>query len=177
MTEKTQLQFIWKQVKEKAQELISPVSFDAYIGDLEPVDIVGRKLLLKAPNDFTANAIMANKIGEKLRFAVEKCDLGIVNDFRIVVDGSDVYSQDTDEFNEDIFQSAPKQWGIFEHLFEFPLREAFPPLIFSSQQFIIITSEFLPTGKIPAVPWAGIGTVVTSENLSVQIFNFTIFQR
>ena len=107
MTEKTQLQFIWKQVKEKAQELISPVSFDAYIGDLEPVDIVGRKLLLKAPNDFAANAIMGNKIGEKLRFAVGKCELGIVNDFRIVVDGSDVYTMETEEMSEELFQSSP----------------------------------------------------------------------
>jgi len=107
MTEKTQLQFIWKQVKEKAQELISPVSFNAYIEDLEPVDLVGRKLILKATTDLRANAIMEkNNLCERLRLAIEKCDLGLVSDFRLVVDGSEIYSLEIERESE-IFQSAP----------------------------------------------------------------------
>ncbi len=107
MTEKTQLQFIWKQVKDKAQELISPVSFNAYIEDLEPVDLVGRKLILKATTDLRANAIMEkNNLCERLRLAIEKCDLGLVNDFRLVVDGSETYSLEMERESE-IFQSAP----------------------------------------------------------------------
>ncbi len=107
MTEKTQLQFIWKQVKEKAQELISPVSFNAYIEDLEPIDLVGRKLILKATTDLRANAIMEkNNLCERLRLAIEKCDLGLVNDFRLVVDGSETYSLEMERESE-IFQSAP----------------------------------------------------------------------
>ncbi|MBQ8657587.1 MAG: chromosomal replication initiator protein DnaA [Clostridia bacterium] len=107
MTEKTQLQFIWKQVKDKAQELISPVSFNAYIEDLEPVDLLGRKLILKAATDLRANTIMEkNNLCERLRLAIEKCDLGLVNDFRLVVDGSEVYSLEVERESE-IFQSAP----------------------------------------------------------------------
>ncbi len=107
MTEKTQLQFIWKQVKDKAQELISPVSFNAYIEDLEPIDLVGRKLILKASTELRANAIMEkNNLCERIRLAIEKCDLGLVNDFRIVVEGSEIYSLEVERENE-IFQPSP----------------------------------------------------------------------
>ena len=107
MTEKTQLQLIWKQIQEKAKELISPTSFKAYIEDLEPIDLIGRKLVLRALTESTATLIMErNNLCEKLRLAIDKCNLGIVNDFRLVVDGSDVYSLEVEQENE-LFQSAP----------------------------------------------------------------------
>ncbi len=107
MTERTQLQFIWKQIQEKAKELISPTSFKAHIEDLEPIDLVGRKLILRALTETRANLIMdkTNLCG-KLREAIEKCDLGIANDFRLIVDGSDVYSLEAEREN-DLFQSSP----------------------------------------------------------------------
>lgn len=92
---------------EKARELISPISFDAYIADLEPVDIMGRKLVLRAPTELTASAITSNKTGEKLRLAIEKCDLGIVNDFRLVVEESDIYTLEAEQAMDELFPSSP----------------------------------------------------------------------
>jgi len=105
MAESSQLQFIWKQVLAKAETLITPVSYRNFIKDLEPVDIVGRRLVLKALTNMAANVVM-NKHADKLREAIVKCDLG-VNDFRLVVDGSDVYTADFEEDAADTFQAAP----------------------------------------------------------------------
>ncbi len=107
MTEQTQLQFLWNQIREKARELISPITFDTYIVDLVPVDVVGRKIVVKATSDFVADTIVNNKTGEKLREAIAKCDLGIVTDFRIVVDGSKVYTSEETAVGEKVFQSSP----------------------------------------------------------------------
>ena len=105
MAESSQMQFIWKQVLAKAETLITPVSYRNFIKDLEPVDIVGRRLVLKALTNMAANVVM-NKHADKLREAIVKCDLG-VNDFRLVVDGSDVYTADFEEDAADTFQAAP----------------------------------------------------------------------
>ena len=58
MAEKTQILFLWKQIRDKAEGIIPPVSFNTFIKDLEPVDIANRRLLLKAPTDLAANTIM-----------------------------------------------------------------------------------------------------------------------
>ena len=105
MAESSQMQFIWKQVLAKAETLITPVSYRNFIKDLEPVDIVGRRLVLKALTNMAANVVM-NKHADKLREVIVKCDLG-VNDFRLVVDGSDVYTADFEEDAADTFQAAP----------------------------------------------------------------------
>lgn len=105
MAENSQLQFIWKQISERAQNLISPISYDTYIKTLEPVDIVGRILVLKAVSPLGARTIM-NKHADTLRSAMEKCDLG-VKDFRIVVEGSNEFPVDFEEDAADNFQAAP----------------------------------------------------------------------
>ncbi len=105
MAELSQLQFIWKQVSERIQNLISPISYNTYIKTLEPVDIMGRILVLKAETPLGANTIM-KKHAEKIRDAIVKCDLG-VKDFRLVVDGSEEFSLDGGEDVIDTFQSAP----------------------------------------------------------------------
>ena len=48
MAEHSQLQFIWKQISKRVQNLVSPISYNTYIKTLEPVDILGRILFLKA---------------------------------------------------------------------------------------------------------------------------------
>ena len=104
--ENTQLQFIWKQIKDKAEMLIVPHSFDAFIKILEPIDIVGKKIILRSTSDLKATTVM-NKHAEKLREAIMKCDLG-VSDFKLIVDGSNIYNLDTDEETlNDLFQGAP----------------------------------------------------------------------
>ena len=105
MPESSQLTFLWKQILEKAEMLISGVSFNAFIKELEPVDVSGRKIILKAPSDLTATTIM-KKHAEKLRSAIVKCDVGLA-DFRLVVDGSDVFSADFEEDAAESFRIAP----------------------------------------------------------------------
>ena len=105
MAEFSQLQFIWKQISERLENLISPISYNTYIKTLEPVDILGRILVLKATTPLGANTIM-KKHAEKIRDAMAKCDLG-VKDFRLVVDGSEEYSLEQEEDASESFQIAP----------------------------------------------------------------------
>ncbi len=105
MAESSQLNIAWKQILSKAEMLITPVSYDSFIKELEPVDIMGRKIILKAATDMAASVVM-KKHAEKLREAIIKCDLGI-NDFRLIVDGSDLYSTDFEEDAAETFQPAP----------------------------------------------------------------------
>ena len=105
MAEKTHILFLWKQIRDKAEGIIPPVSFNTFIKDLEPVDIANRRLLLKAPTDLAANTIM-KKHAVSLRDAIAKSDVGI-NDFRLVVEGSDTYTADEDEDVIDDFKPVP----------------------------------------------------------------------
>ncbi len=105
MAEHSQLQFIWKQISERVQNLVSPISYNTYIKTLEPVDILGRVLVLKAETPLGANTIM-KKHAEKIRDAMAKCDLG-VKDFRLVVDGSEEFSMEQEEDASETFQVAP----------------------------------------------------------------------
>ena len=104
MAENSQLQFIWKQISERVQNLVSPISYNTYIKTLEPVDILGRILVLKAETPLGANTIM-KKHAEKIRDAMAKCDLG-VKDFRLVVDGSEEFSIEQEDATES-FQISP----------------------------------------------------------------------
>ena len=105
MAEHTQLHFIWKQISERVQNLVSPISYNTYIKTLEPVDILGRVLVLKAETPLGANTIM-KKHAEKIRDAMAKCDLG-VKDFRLVVDGSEEYPIEQEEDASENFQISP----------------------------------------------------------------------
>lgn len=105
MAELSQLQFIWKQISERVQNLISPISYNTYIKTLEPIDILGRVLVLKAETPLGATTIM-KKHADKLRDAMAKCDLG-VKDFRLVVDGSEEFSLDYEEDATESFQASP----------------------------------------------------------------------
>ncbi len=105
MAEHSQLQFIWKQISERVENLISPISYNTYIKTLEPVDILGRILVLKAETPLGATTIM-KKHADKLRDAMAKCDLG-VKDFRLVVEGSDEFPLECEEDASDNFQASP----------------------------------------------------------------------
>ncbi len=105
MAENTQLQFIWKQISERAQNLINPISYNHLIKDLEPFDISGRKIVLKCSSDLNATSIM-NKFAEQLREAIVKSDCG-VKDFRLYVENSNIYTLDSDDDFAEIFQAAP----------------------------------------------------------------------
>ncbi|MBO5481021.1 MAG: chromosomal replication initiator protein DnaA [Clostridia bacterium] len=105
MAENSQLQVVWKQIRERVQNILSPAVYNTFIKPLEPVDIIGRKLVLKAHSDMGAN-VLVNKHGEELRDAIKKCELG-VSDFRIVVDGSTTFTLDESEDALDAFLPSP----------------------------------------------------------------------
>ena len=104
MAENTHLQLIWKQISTQLQKVIIPISYDHLFKDVEAIDIAGRKIILKVPTDNNAEGIM-KRFADTLREVIVKCDLG-VNDFRLVVDGSDVFTL-TEEDAFDAFVSSP----------------------------------------------------------------------
>ena len=107
MSENSQLAFLWKQISERLQNSISPLSYSNFFKDMEPIDVVGRKIYLKAPTDNNAQAIMTHKFGEKLRDAIVKCDVGL-SDFRLIVDGSEIFTMDAEvEDVTELFRVAP----------------------------------------------------------------------
>ncbi len=105
MSETAQLQYVWKQIYERVQNVLSPIVVSTFFKDLEPVNITGRKIIVKAPSNTIADAIM-KKYVETLRSAIVKCDVG-VSDFRLVVEGSDVYVEDFEEDAGDVFRTSP----------------------------------------------------------------------
>ena len=105
MAESTQLQYVWKQISERAQNMIAPISYDHLIKYLEPIDIFGRTIVLKSSSDLNAESIMT-KFADKLREAIIKCDIG-VKDFRLYVEGSEVFTLEPDDDSVETFQSAP----------------------------------------------------------------------
>ncbi len=90
MPDNTQLEFLWSKIKERAEKLINPVSFDAYVADLEPVDVVNKKLVLKALTEVSAKTVTRHHM-EYLREAAVSAEVGLVGVI-IVVDGSDTYT-------------------------------------------------------------------------------------
>ncbi len=110
MSETSQLQYLWKQIYEKAEMLISSVSFHSYIDDLEPVNVVGRKIVLRASTDLKADVVM-RKHADKLRDAIVKCDIGLT-DFRLVVKDSDVFTEEFEEDAADAFRTSPINKGF-----------------------------------------------------------------
>ena len=108
MSDNTHLQALWKQILDKAKNTISPISFTHFFENrgIEPIDVRNRKIVLKISSESNAEALVSNKIGEKLRDAIVKCDVGL-NDFRLYVEGSDVFTLEEEGDALDNFQSSP----------------------------------------------------------------------
>ena len=105
MAENTQLQYVWKQISERAQNIISPITWSNVFKDIEPYDLIGRIIILKVPTEQNANTIVMHKFGDKLREVILKCDLGLT-DFRLYVEDSDVYTLEEQDALE-TFQPSP----------------------------------------------------------------------
>ncbi len=90
MAEKSQFEILWEKVKERARPLINPVSFDTFIEGLVPVDVVNRKLVLKALTETGAGTITKSHLPQ-LREAAVSADVGL-SDVVIIVDGSSTYT-------------------------------------------------------------------------------------
>ena len=105
MTEKTQIDFIWKKISEKAQMLIPQMTYSTYVEPIVPVDIAGRKIVLRVISEMGANILM-KKYAEQLKEAVVQAGAGL-NGFLFVVDGSDVYTMENAAAEEDDFEPLP----------------------------------------------------------------------
>ena len=105
MAEHSQLQFVWKQISERAQNIIAPISYNHLIKDLEPVDITGRKIVLKCSSEMNALTI-STKFAEALKTAIVKSDCGVA-DFRLYVEGSDTFTLEAEEDAFETFQASP----------------------------------------------------------------------
>ncbi|MBR2903959.1 MAG: chromosomal replication initiator protein DnaA [Clostridia bacterium] len=107
MAEKAQLQHAWEKIDKKIQELVPFISYMTSIKDLQPVDIFNRKIVLKANSEMVASTVMDNH-ADKLQEAIIKSNLGdSIVGFLLVVDGSTVFTLDSQEDAFSSFQSSP----------------------------------------------------------------------
>lgn len=93
MPDASNLDFIYRPIKQKMEELISPISYISYIDKLVPVEIDGRYIVLETLTENFAQYITKN-LADKMTEAIIKADVG-VTDFRLVVKGSREYAYDS----------------------------------------------------------------------------------
>ncbi len=105
MTEKTQIDFIWKKISEKAQKLIPQMTWSAYVEPIVPVDIVNRKIVLRVVSEMGADLLMKT-YADQLKEAVVQSGAGL-NGFIFVAEGSDVYTLENAAAEEDDFEPLP----------------------------------------------------------------------
>ena len=105
MTEKTQIDFIWKKISEKAQKLIPQMTYSTYVEPIVPVDIAGRKIVLRVVSEMGADILM-KKYADQIKEAVVQSGAGL-NGFIFVVDGSSVYTMENAAAEEDVFEPLP----------------------------------------------------------------------
>ena len=90
MAENTQLDFLWGKIKERAEKLINPVSFSSFIEDLVPVDVVNKKIVLRAETEIAAQTVTKCHLSQ-LREAAQSSEVGLVGVI-LVVDGSETFT-------------------------------------------------------------------------------------
>ena len=90
MSEVSRFDFLWEKIRSRAELLVNPISYETFIKNLVPVDVVNRKIVLRAETEITAMTV-TQKHREKLREAIATADVGLV-DFIVVVDGSEEYT-------------------------------------------------------------------------------------
>ena len=105
MSENNRLSSLWNTILEKAEKLIQPIPFSMFIKPLIPIDLVDCRIILKSSSKLNADTIML-KHADKLREAIERCDIGLTN-FKLIVDGSSVYTIERDDDEGEIFKSVP----------------------------------------------------------------------
>ncbi|MGN0822910.1 MAG: chromosomal replication initiator protein DnaA, partial [Candidatus Gallimonas sp.] len=100
MTEKAQFEYLWDKIRERAEKLINPIPYAAFIENLTPDDVINKKIVLRADTDATAERIYKSYT-EKLREAIVSAEIGL-SDFIIVVEGSETYTlrEDSDALEE-----------------------------------------------------------------------------
>ncbi len=89
---------------------MSPIAMSSFFKDLEPIDVAGRKLVIKAPTDMTATTI-TQRHAAALRKAIEGLDSGL-RDFRFVVEDSELFTENFEEDAADAFHASPVNKGF-----------------------------------------------------------------
>ncbi len=92
MAEKTQFDYLWDKIRERAERLINPLSYERFIRGLEPVDVMGGTLVLRAEDELVAATVSRHHLTQ-LREAIASADVGL-SDVALIVDGSEEYSID-----------------------------------------------------------------------------------
>lgn len=92
MAENSQLELIWNKIKEKAEAHINPITFKTYISELVPVDVVNKKLILRANSEISAG-VVEKKFLTVLREAMASAEVGLT-DIVLTVEGSEIYTID-----------------------------------------------------------------------------------
>ena len=105
MPESSHLNFLWKQICERVKNTMSGVAYNTFVVDLEPIEVYGKKIILKAHSDMAADAIL-NRHAEHFREAILKCDLGL-NDFGIIVENSNVFTMEAAVEEESAIPASP----------------------------------------------------------------------
>ena len=105
LAEKSQVLYLWKLIRDRIQNVIPPVVFDTFIKDLEPEDVIGRKIILKAQTVMTADTIV-KKHSAAINDAVEKANVGL-DGFRMYVENSVAYPLEGEEDFSDSFRTVP----------------------------------------------------------------------
>ena len=100
MAEKGNFDFIYNPIKEKMQEMVTPINYITYIEKLVPVAIDGRFIVLETPTESFAKYITGT-LAEKMREAIIKADVGIV-DFRLKVEGSEGFAYNSPDEETEI---------------------------------------------------------------------------
>ena len=75
MSDYSQYELIWKKILERAEPHINAITFSAYIQSLVPVDVVNRKLVLRADTEMAAGTV--EKYLPKLREALAAAEVGL----------------------------------------------------------------------------------------------------
>ena len=112
MSQNSHINHLWSQILENAEKLITPIRMENHIKTLEPVEIIGRLIILKVISDSKANLILTH-CADQLREAIVRCDVGL-SGFKLVVDGSSVYNLDGDEEIEFIPSTSIKKEFTFD---------------------------------------------------------------
>ena len=77
-------EILWKTALPEIENTVSAISYDTYISNLVPVDVVGTKLILITDNELFANVANSVHLGQKIRTALLKSNSEIT-DFEVLV--------------------------------------------------------------------------------------------
>ena len=100
MEENSQLEFLWNKVKQRAEKLLTHISYTSFIQELEPTNVVNKKLVLKVPTEVSAKTISQHHM-DRLCESARTAEVGLEGVI-LVVDGSEIFTlnEQPDAFKE-----------------------------------------------------------------------------